>query len=156
MSLSRSGPEFNVNTRVVHQPDKLSRSHLNRLANRGYQINLRTYLDLADAAADMKIDAAAHRMAFKTMSERCRFLNAALKKPDPEHYNALRVLEDRVRDLDKELSKIMLDLHEVYDANPERLYDFSWEALNSIQGSVCQMEDNFHIVSATGMDGALE
>ena len=90
------------------------------------------------------------------MSERCHFLSAALRKPNPEHYTALRTLEDRVRDLDKELSKIMLDLHSVHDADSDRLYDFCWEAINSIQGSVSQMEDNFYIVSATGMDGPLE
>ena len=133
--------------KTVESVSNKTLSEIEQLVDEGYLISLKSYLELKKRNDQLSTDLIAYRLSFKALHRRCDDLQTQLNnaRPDPATYNALQILESKVRALDKELSEMMVNLHEVQDESPERLYDFCWSTLSVIQARVDQMDNDFCI-----------
>lgn len=159
-SFLRQIANLNVNDRVEIQPENVSNSDLQRLADVGHVVGMQSYLnlkkrcdDLGKKNEDLQTDLSVHRLSYLAISDRCQSLEKVLKS-SRKTFDALRRLEGRVQALDRDLSKYMLDLHDVHDQShdPQILYDFTWSVINTIQADVEQMNDGYFLEILEGFE----
>ena len=145
--------ELSVNDQVQIQPENVSNEDLQRLAEVGHVVGLQCYIDLKRKHDDLQTDLSVHRLTYSAISDRCQSLERVLKS-SKKTFTALRDLEDRVQKLDRDLSRYMLDLHEVYDQHeaPQALYDFTWGVINNLQADVEQMNDGLFLDLLQGFE----
>ena len=152
-SFLRQLAELNVNDRVQIRPENVSNEDLQRLADVGHVVSMQSYLDLKRKHDDLQTDLSVHRLSYSAISDRCQSLEKVLKS-SKRTFNALRDLEDRVQKMDRDLSRYMLDLHEVHDQNdsPQVLYDFTWGVINNLQADIEQMDGDLFLDILEGFE----
>ena len=148
-------------SRVLSEPRLFGGPQIRDLAEQGYLVSLKSYLEMKDARDDLKLDMKAGRIAFKAISQRCKALQARTAALDTapvqeqlqNALRSLRFLEGQVSELDKELAGFMCDLHSVEGLEvPSKPYEFMWGVINSVQSSVERMNPDFCLRILFGLE----
>ena len=143
--------ELNLNGTVVIDPTDVPIKELRRLAEVDHVVSMRSYVDLKQKFDDLSTDLTSHRVSFRTIMERYNALKD-LYASNPQLINSLRTVAGQIQTLDRDLSRYMLDLHEV-EHDADQFYNFIWETINSLQNFVEGMNDRTITNMINGFSG---
>ena len=139
---------------VTIYPDGLPLPELERLAEVGHVVEMRSYIRLVKKSAqekkDLETDLRAHRLSFEAIFQNNKIL-ADSDRPNALLFKALRTLEGQVQKFYRDLEKHMLDLHDV-ESSGGCIYDFCWSILNDLQCTIENMEDTHFLDVLEGFE----